>query len=77
MQVTVKPLGYLKKFLPPGEKAFVVQLEQPLPLQEIFARCGIDSELAAMVMVNGKREKLSYQVKDGDEIMVSTHMAGG
>ncbi|BCV23567.1 MAG TPA: MoaD/ThiS family protein [Firmicutes bacterium] len=77
MQVRVKPVSYLKKYLPEGEKVMVKELTAPVTVAELLALCGFPEELQPLVTVNGRRKKLDYRVADGDEILIAPPAAGG
>lgn len=77
MQVTVKPVSYLKKYLPAGEKVLVKELSAPISVAELLGQCGFPDELQPLITVNGRHKKLDYLVADGDEILIAPPAAGG
>lgn len=77
MQVKVKPVSYLKKYLPEGENVITRELSAPVSVAELLRLCGFPDDLQPIVTVNGRRKKPDYVVADGDEILIAPPAAGG
>lgn len=78
-KVEVRLFASLRKYhaKPGNSEAMIVALDDKTPLGNLLGRLKIPPEEVTVIMVNGKREKESYSLQDGDRIGIFPLIGGG
>ncbi len=78
-KVEVRLFASLRKYHaePGNSEAMIVELDDKTPLGSLLGRQKIPPEEVTVIMVNGKREKESYSLQDGDRIGIFPLIGGG
>jgi len=78
VKVKVKLHAQFRRFIPKGESnPLTVHLPEQAAVKDLFARLGIPSRKAKLIIVNGVSAKPSAKLADGDEIDLFPPVAGG
>ena len=77
--VEVRLYASLRKYHPnPGNaEAFFIELDEKVKLGDLLNKLKIPGEELGILMVNGKWEKESYLLQDGDRIGIFPLIGGG
>ena len=77
--VEVRLYASLRKYHPnPGSsEAFFIELDEKVKLGDLLDKLKIPREELGILMVNGKWEKESYLLQDGDRIGIFPLIGGG
>lgn len=67
-------VGLLKKY-GPSESSLTVESGQTV--MEVIRNLGLDPDLVAIVMVNGRQRFKSYRLQDGDNVKLVPMVGGG
>jgi len=67
-------VGLLKKYVPAESFASV---ESGRTVAEVIEELGLDPDLVAVVMVNGRQKFKSYRLQDGDDVKLVPVVGGG
>lgn len=67
-------VGLLKRYAP-ADAPSVIEAGQTV--LEAIEHLGLDPDLVAIVMVNGRQEFKSYRLQDGDELKLVPMVGGG
>lgn len=67
-------VGLLRKYVP-AESPLTV--EPGRTVTEVITDLGLDPDLVAIVMVNGRQEFKSYRLQDGDSVKLVPMVGGG
>ncbi len=78
-KVEVRLFASLRKYhaKPGNSEAMIIALDDKTPLGSLLSRLKIPPEEVTVIMVNGKREKESYSLQDGDRIGIFPLIGGG
>jgi sulfur carrier protein ThiS len=74
MPVWIIPVGILRPRLPEGEVTLEAAGKTP---EQILAELGIDTDLVAMVLVNGRQSPKDTVLDDGDVVKLVPFVGGG
>lgn len=74
MSVEVTMVGLLKQYGPPESSLTV---EPGRTVREVIEDLGLDPDLVAIVMVNGRQKFKSYRLQDGDHVKLVPMVGGG
>lgn len=77
LRVKVRAVGILARHTPEGKEWTEVSLPEAQPVREVLRRAGLNPDLVASVLVQGKRQEKDYLVADGDEVVCLPPLAGG
>ncbi len=77
MIVMVRLFFWLGKYSEAGNKLHEVVLEPNSSVEQLIKKIGIPPEQVALIFVNGKQQKMSTIIQDGDEITLYPRVAGG
>lgn len=72
VQVTL--VGLLKKYVP-GQSSLTIEPGQTV--MEVITDLGLDPQLVAIVLVNGRQRFKSYRLQDGDRVKLVPIVGGG
>jgi len=72
VQVTL--VGLLKKYAP-GQSSLTMEAGQTV--MEVIRELGLDPDLVAIVLVNGRQKFKSYRLRDGDRVKLVPMVGGG
>lgn len=72
VQVTL--VGMLKKY-GPGQSSFAIEPEGTV--MDIIEDLGLNPDLVAIVMVNGRQRYKSYRLQEGDRVKLVPMVGGG
>jgi thiamine biosynthesis protein ThiS len=67
-------VGLLKKY---GPAESSVTVESGRTVMEVIEELGLDPDLVAIVMVNGRQKFKSYRLQDGDSVKLVPMVGGG
>jgi thiamine biosynthesis protein ThiS len=67
-------VGLLKKYAPPDTP---LTIEPGQTVAEVIGDLGVDPDLVAIVMVNGRQKLKSYRLQDGDQLKLVPMVGGG
>jgi thiamine biosynthesis protein ThiS len=67
-------VGLLKKY---GPDQSSLTVESGRTVREMIEELGVDPDLVAVVMVNGRQKFKSYQLQDGDNVKLVPMVGGG
>ena len=78
-KIEVRLFASLRKYnAKPGDKeAMIIELDDKTSLGSLLGRLKIPPEEVTVIMVNGKREKESYSLRDGDRVGIFPLIGGG
>jgi hypothetical protein len=77
VKVVLRVSGHIAEYFPSGAEALELELEESLPVSAILGRIGVAPGLVMAVLVNGRRQPLSYVPSDGEELTLVAPPAGG
>jgi molybdopterin converting factor small subunit len=77
MQVQVKLFATLRKFLPPGQKAVALTMNDGATVRDALEQLGIPDRSVHQAMVNGAQQSRDHPLRDGDTVSVFPPVAGG
>lgn len=72
--VQVTFVGLLKKYVP-GQSSLTIKPGQTV--MEVITDLGLDPQLVAIVLVNGRQRFKSYRLQDGDRVKLVPIVGGG
>lgn len=72
VQVTL--VGLLKQYAP-GQSSLTMEAGQTV--MEVIRELGLDPDLVAIVLVNGRQKFKSYRLRDGDRVKLVPMVGGG
>ncbi len=72
VQVTL--VGLLKKYAPDQSS---LTMEPGQTVMEVIGDLGLDPDLVAIVLVNGRQKFKSYRLRDGDRVKLVPIVGGG
>ncbi len=77
--VEVRLFATLRKYHtnPGNSEAMVVELDDKVQLGNLLDKLKVPKEEVTVIMVNGKREKESYLLQEGDRIGIFPLIGGG
>ncbi len=64
----------LKRYIP---DIYYVDIDSPLTVRDLLTKLGIPEGLIAGVIIDGKIVDKSYEIKDGQEIVLMPPISGG
>lgn len=67
-------VGLLKKY---GDGQSSLTVEPGQTVMEVIQSLGLDPDLVAIVMVNGRQKFKSYRLEDGDNVKLVPMVGGG
>ncbi|MCP3875922.1 MAG: MoaD/ThiS family protein [Desulfobacteraceae bacterium] len=65
----------LSEYLP--EKNDCYEVFEDLSVEKLITDLGVPLDTVKLIFINGKREKLSYQLKNGDRVGIFPPVGGG
>ena len=74
MPVQIIPVGFLKPLFP---TAPALEVEAGKSIDEVLAGMGIQADLVAMVLVNGRQAPKETVLHDGDVVKLIPFVGGG
>ncbi|MGE5576121.1 MAG: MoaD/ThiS family protein [Syntrophothermus sp.] len=77
MQIRLRAVGVLARYMPEGKEWIEVSLSEARPVQEVLRQVGLNPDLVASVLIGGRRRDKDYLVEDGDEVVCLPPLAGG
>lgn len=77
MAVTIKVHGHIAEFFPGKRTVHTMDIAQPKQIRAAVTELGVNPELILMAIVNGQRQSMAYELKDGDEVVLISPTAGG
>lgn len=79
MEVTVKLFASLGRYAPGEESAkpFFCKIEDGATLKKLIENLGIPEEDVKLKFVNGRTQKLNYELQPGDEVGFFPPIGGG
>lgn len=76
MQVTVTMWGNLRRFVPNGAGAMVLEMADDATVSDLAVQMGAQHDVYAAAL-NGKVVSLSARLSPGDRIFLFDHLHGG
>ncbi len=73
MQITIQPIGLIKKYAPAG----VRDVSDGITSRGLIELLAIPRELKMVSYVNGKKRGLDEPLAEGDEVKLVTLLTGG
>ncbi|MDI7275304.1 MAG: MoaD/ThiS family protein [Anaerolineae bacterium] len=73
--MTIVPVGLLKPHL--GEREAVLAEAAGMTVEQVLAELGIQSDLVAMVLINGRQAAKDTVLRDGDTVKLIPFVGGG
>lgn len=77
MKVKVKLFFWLGKYYQAGNELHEVELAPNSSVNHLLEKIGISPEKVALVFINGKQQKTSTILQEGDEVTLFPPVAGG
>lgn len=77
MKVKVKLFFWLGKYSQTGNELQEVELTPNSTINQLLENIGIHPEKVALIFVNGKQQKMSTVLQEGDEVTLFPPVAGG
>lgn len=75
ISIDINLFATLRSFLPDAPKAMTVS--QGTRIKDLVKTLGIPEEDVKLIFINGKREMLSYVLKDNDRVGIFPPVGGG
>jgi molybdopterin converting factor small subunit len=77
MNVEVELFATLRKYGPPREGAFTVELAEGDRMRRLIEILGIPLDMERVILINGRPANLESPLEEGDRIVLFPPVAGG
>ena len=77
MDIQIKLYGDLVKYAPGKENVFIMTLPPPVTIASVLADLNLSAEQAFTVLLNGRREDPSMNIKPGSTLVLMPEISGG
>jgi sulfur carrier protein ThiS len=77
MKIVLSCVGGSAQYFPGGGKKIEVEARDRDTIEDMLARLGVSKDLFMFAQANGEKVDLSYRVREGDDIMLVSPLAGG
>jgi len=77
MKVDVELFATLRKYGPPREGAFTMELTEGDGIRRLIEILGIPLDMERVILVNGRPANLESPLEEGDKVVLFPPVAGG
>jgi len=75
--VRVRCFTGMRRYLPEGKGDFAIELAEGADLRRLLDIMDVPPGIAPFIAVNGRKVAQDHLLRDGDEVVLFTHMEGG
>jgi molybdopterin converting factor small subunit len=75
--VRVRCFTGMRRYLPEGKGDFAIELAEGADLRRLLDIMDVPPGIAPFIAVNGRKVVQDHLLRDGDEVVLFTHMEGG
>ena len=77
MKVHVRCYTGMRRYAAGNSGSFEIELAEGTDLQRLLDAMDVPSDIAPFMAVNGRKAAQDHRLRDGDEVVLFTHMEGG
>jgi len=77
MQIEVRILGHLRKYVKGSEKPLTIALHKDAAVRDLLKSVRISPEKAKVIFVKARQEKADYRLQEGDRVGIFPASGGG